>query len=232
MNTFVAQVEGKAATLLPEESFHCAKVLRMKSGEKLRLIDGTGNAFVAELVLVSDKKTTAVIIEGPLPDLNRNYSLHLAIAPTKQIDRIEWMLEKCVETGIDEVTFLSCKNSERKSINVNRLEKIALSAVKQSLQAKIPKMHDMVKLSHFLKKHFDGNKFIAHCGEGAKEDIRKMNFAGTKNIALVGPEGDFGSDEIAEAAQAGFKTISLGPNRLRTETAGLFICQAISIRSS
>src|ERR1043166_2261444 len=150
MDTFLATFSDLSAVLNAEESWHCAKVLRKKPGEKIRLIDGHGKYCTAELTSVHEKKCEAKIIAGPFEERKRNYYLHLAVTPTKQIDRIEWMVEKVVEIGVDEISFIECKNSERKKINIGRLRNISLSAVKQSLQACVPVLNEMCKFNEFL----------------------------------------------------------------------------------
>ena len=150
MNIFIASVEKKLASLTSEESWHCAKVLRKKTGDKIQLIDGIGNFYEGVLEIVSDKKCTANLTSGPILQEKRNYYLHLAIAPTKQIDRIEWMIEKAVEIGIDEISFISCKNSERTVIKIDRIIKIVESAVKQSLQAYLPKINDLTSFKEII----------------------------------------------------------------------------------
>jgi 16S rRNA (uracil1498-N3)-methyltransferase len=231
MNVFIATVQGATATLTPEESWHCAKVLRNKSGDTLRIIDGKGNSYEAVLTLVTDKKCEARITAGPFLQQTRNYNLHLAIAPTKQLDRIEWMLEKAVEIGINEVTFILCANSERKHLNVDRLRKIAESAVKQSLQSRIPIVNSLIPFSEFIARSSNSQKFIAHCSDASKEDIKTLSFANKSTIALIGPEGDFTKAEIDSALASGFRPISLGTTRLRTETAGLYVVQAAAFLS-
>jgi len=231
MNIFIANIDNKQAVLTEEESWHCAKVLRKKSGETIRIIDGKGNFYEASLDLVNDKKTTAQIVAGPFEQERHSYTLHLAIAPTKNIDRIEWMIEKAVEIGIDEISFVQCKNSERTVIKRDRIIKIVESAVKQSLQAYIPKVNELKTLREFISGASADQKFIAHCFENEKQNIKDVSFKLKSNLVLIGPEGDFTEDEVKETLQKGFQGLSLGQNRLRTETAGLYVCQAVSILS-
>lgn len=216
--------------LTPDESWHCAKVLRKKSGDPVQVIDGIGNFYEGALELVSEKQCTVKISKGPLKQTPRNYFLHLAIAPTKQIDRIEWMIEKAVEIGIDEISFIQCKNSERTVVKTDRINKIVESAVKQSLQAYLPKVNGLVNFKEILKTNCD-QQFIAHCEEAIKQPIKLIDFKLKSTLILIGPEGDFTRDEIAAAEANNFLGISLGENRLRSETAGLYVCQAASIFS-
>jgi 16S rRNA (uracil1498-N3)-methyltransferase len=231
MNIFIATVEQKLATLTSEESWHCAKVLRKKTGDKIQLIDGIGNFYEGVLEIVSDKKCTANVTSGPILQDKRNYYLHLAIAPTKQIDRIEWMIEKAVEIGIDEISFISCKNSERTVIKIDRIIKIVESAVKQSLQAYLPKINDLTSFKEIINSKEANQKLIAHCYNEEKNDLKQIEFKNKSTLVLIGPEGDFSMDEVDVALKNNFKAVSFGSNRLRTETAGLYVCQAASLLS-
>ncbi len=231
MNIFIATVIDKTALLTEEESWHCARVLRKKSGDPVRLIDGLGHFYDAILDVVSDKKTSAVVQAGPFLQAARSYQLHLAIAPTKNIDRIEWMIEKAVEIGLDELSFVQCKNSERTVIKTDRIHKIIESAVKQSLQAFLPKVNPLLPFNEFLLKTNEEQKLIAHCFDTTKLDIKHVSFQNKKTVTLIGPEGDFTEEEVSAAVSKGFDTLSLGKNRLRTETAGLYVCQAASLLS-
>lgn len=229
MNIFIANISDQNATLTPEESWHCTKVLRKKTGDRIHLIDGKGNFYEGVLELISEKKCIASITNGPTPQLKRNYSLHLAIAPTKQIDRIEWMIEKAVEIGCDEISFLFCKNSERTIIKTERVIKIVESAVKQSLQSFIPKVNELISFKEFIKTQNSDQKLIAHCYDSQKIDIKKIEFQNKSNLILIGPEGDFSKEEVELALQHNYTALSLGSNRLRSETAALYVCQAASI---
>lgn len=230
MNIFIAEIRDNKAFLTEEESWHCARVLRKRAGEQMRVIDGEGNFYSGTLELVTDKSCVVALHEGPQKQAPRDYYLHLAIAPTKQIDRIEWMLEKAVEIGVDEISFINCRNSERVVVKDARIKKIVESAVKQSLQARIPKLNGVIDLRHVLEIPAD-QKLIAHCEEGAKKDITDISFNGRQTLMLVGPEGDFAPEEIDRSLKAGFTPVSLGDTRLRTETAGLYVCQAVSLLS-
>jgi len=228
MNIFIAHINGQIAELTPEESWHCTKVLRMKSGEAIHLIDGIGNFYEGILSIVNEKKCVAAISAGPKTQNKHPYYLHLAIAPTKNIDRMEWLVEKAVEMGIDEITFVRCKNSERTVIKEDRLIKIAESAVKQSLQAYIPKINGLTNFNDVINESAD-LKFIAHCEESSKKTLKDFELKSRKSLVLIGPEGDFTSEEITLAKKEGFSEISLGANRLRTETAGLSVVSTYSI---
>lgn len=231
MNIFIATVQNKTATLTSEESWHCAKVLRKKTGDNIQLIDGLGNFYEGVLEIVSDKKCTANVVSGPILQDKRNYYLHLAIAPTKQIDRIEWMIEKAVEIGIDEISFIACKNSERTVIKFDRIQKIVESAVKQSLQAYLPKINDLKSFKEIVSSSTANQNLIAHCYDSEKENIKQLDFKNKSTLVLIGPEGDFSKEEVELALKSNFKALSIGSNRLRTETAGLYVCQAASLLS-
>lgn len=228
MNIFIATINNKTAILTPEESWHCCKVLRFKVNDSIDLIDGKGAFYKAILKTVHEKQCTADLVEGPVFQKRHEYYLHLAIAPTKQIDRIEWMIEKAVEIGIDEISFIKCKNSERVNLKIERVQKIVESAVKQSKQACIPKLNDLNDFKNALNVEAD-LKLIAHCEEGAKVNYRDLKLNRQTIYVLIGPEGDFVPAEIAEAEKHGFRAISLGDTRLRTETAGLYVVQGAAI---
>jgi len=228
MNVFIASINNDIAELTPEESWHCAKVLRFKAGDEVDLIDGKGNFFKGELYTVNEKKCIAKIRATLKPQSKRNYYLHLAIAPTKHIDRIEWLVEKAVEIGIDEITFVRCKNSERTVVKEERLLRIAESAVKQSLQAYIPKINPLVNFGEVIKTKSD-HKFLAHCGNDLKKHLKEFDLKDKSSLVLIGPEGDFTLEELQLAQANDFNLISLGDNRLRTETAGLYVCNLFAL---
>lgn len=228
MNIFIATINHTIAELTPEESWHCTKVLRFKTGDEIGLIDGKGNFYEGQLSVVNEKKCVANITFGPRIQNKHPYYLHLAIAPTKNIDRMEWLVEKAVEIGVDEITFVRSKNSERTVIKEDRLIKIAESAVKQSLQAFIPKINPLTNFADILKTKAD-NKFIAHCEKETKKHLKNFDLKNKTSLVLIGPEGDFSVEEISQAKEAGFSEISLGENRLRTETAGLYVCNVFAL---
>ncbi len=228
MNIFIATINHTIAELTEEESWHCTKVLRFKTGDEIGVIDGKGNFYEAQLSTVNEKKCLANITSGPRKQKKHPYYLHLAVAPTKNTDRMEWMVEKAVEIGVDEITFMRCKNSERTIIKVDRLIKIAESAVKQSLQAFIPKINPLTNFADILKINSD-LKFIAHCEEENQKHLKTFDLKNKKSLVLIGPEGDFSTEEITIAKQNNFSEISLGENRLRTETAGIYVCNVFAL---
>jgi len=210
--------------LSEEESKHCARVLRLEKGDNLQLIDGKGGLYNATILDAHPKRTVLQIISVTTAFNKRNHYLHIAIAPTKNIERMEWFLEKATEIGIDEISFIICQRSERKEVKIDRLNKIITSAVKQSIKAYHPVLNEAVSYSQFLAKPFDGQKFIAHCEKTDKTSLRAELKAGGNYLILIGPEGDFTPAEIDDALQGGLKAITLGDSRLRTETAGLEAC--------
>ena len=209
-------------TALPdEEAGHAVRVLRLQSGDEVELTDGQGNFYRAEITTATPKHCLVRIIETmPQAPLWSGH-LHIAMAPTKNMDRTEWFAEKATEIGLDEITFLNCRYSERKVIKTERIEKIVVSAVKQSLKARKPVINEMIDFDKFMKMEFSGDKFIAHCNEGEKTLLKDAIVPGHDSLVLIGPEGDFSNEEVEMAIQKGFKPVSLGKSRLRTETAAL-----------
>lgn len=222
---------GEHHVLREEESHHCTKVLRLKSGDELFITDGKGTMHKCEIIEIHQKRSIVKIIDSTSNYGNRNYKIHIAIAPTKSNDRYEWFLEKATEIGIDEVTPIICKNSERKVVKTARLERVVESAMKQSYKAYHPVINEQVSFDSFLKQEFEkSQKFIAHC-ETDKEKIYLGSQIEKKSTAviLIGPEGDFNDSEIKLAKEKGFIPISLGESRLRTETAGVVACDICSV---
>jgi 16S rRNA (uracil1498-N3)-methyltransferase len=210
------------------ESKHIVRVLRKKENDILHITNGFGFLFEAKITVASDKKCVAEIIsveEKPKP---WSYYLHIAIAPTKLNDRMEWFLEKATEIGIDEITPIFCSNSERRNIKLDRFEKIIQSAMKQSLKFTLPKINEPVKFTEFINQDFDGTLCIAHCEDQQKNTLKSIVNPSEKITILIGPEGDFSSTEIKKALDKKFIPISLGESRLRTETAGLVAVNLVS----
>jgi len=212
-------------TLSEEESKHCIRVLRLQADDTVTLVDGRGGLYTARITDPHPKKTVLSIVDAQQEYGKRNHYLHIAVAPTKNIERIEWFLEKATEIGIDEVSLTLCQRSERKEAKVERLDKIITSAVKQSLKAYHPVLNALQPFGKLISRPFDGQKFIAHCVPGAdKVSLASQLQLGGQCLILIGPEGDFTEKEIADALQNGFKPITLGDSRLRTETAALEAC--------
>jgi 16S rRNA (uracil1498-N3)-methyltransferase len=233
MNLFYAPDLNSTLYTLPEdESKHLVRVLRMEPGDIVHLTDGKGTLAEARIVDPSTKHCSVRIIKSVKDYNKRSFHLHIAIAPTKNIDRFEWFLEKSTEIGIDEVTPMICEHSERMRLNPERLRKVLVAAMKQSLKAFLPKLHELVDYKKFISKPFNGEKFIAYCGEEETVELQSIYRKGAKALILIGPEGDFSFDEVEEAKKAGFLPISLGKSRLRTETAGIVACHAINLLNS
>ncbi len=234
---YTPDISADAYILNEEESRHCIKVLRLGIGTVVHLIDGVGGLYKAEITGEHKKHVALKVIEATHEYQKRNHHLHIAIAPTKNIDRLEWFLEKATEMGIEEITPVICDRSERKVVKEDRLYKVVTSAVKQSLQAYHPVINPQITLSAFLaqqnksiestNKNRKGEHFkmIAHCLDNEpRKFITDVAKPGQRYTILIGPEGDFTTNEIELALQSDFKPLTLGNTRLRTETAGLAAC--------
>ena len=210
------------------ESRHIIRVLRKKEGDCIYITNGRGLLVTSMIDIASDKKCQVRVSSCEKKNNSRNYHLHLAIAPTKSNDRLEWFMEKATEIGIDEITPIFTQNSERRAVKKNRLEKIMIAAMKQSLKFHLPILNDPTPLNVFL--HFKSNSrgYIAHCREGEKRSMKALIQPSESSTILIGPEGDFSHEEIVESVNANFIPISLGKERLRTETAALVAVQNIA----
>ena len=220
MQLFFTENTENEFTISSEESKHITRVLRKKEGDTLNFTDGKGNLIVAEITTSDVRKTRVRVVEKISKEKQHNYYLHIAIAPTKNMDRFEWFLEKSTEIGIDEITPIICDRSERKIVKTERGNRILLSSMKQSLKYHYPKLNEAISFKDFIKQDFEGNKYIAHCEDSEKLDLKIVSNT-EKTLILIGPEGDFSPTEIEIALQNEFKSVSLGNSRLRTETAGL-----------
>ena len=230
MQLFFSDNINNQFTLSSEESKHIIKVLRKKEGDIIHFTDGKGNLLVSEIITSHIKKTQVRIIEKISKEKKHNYYLHIAISPTKNIDRFEWFLEKSCEIGIDEITPLICDRSERKVIKLNRCKRILLSAMKQSLKYYLPKLNEPIPFLNFINKKYKEQKFIAHCQNRTIINLKNQKIE--KNILiLIGPEGDFSQNEINKAISNKFTPISFGESRLRTETAGVLATSIINLKN-
>ena len=214
-----------ATELPPEEAMHALRVLRLKIGDEMMLMDGQGNYYRAEVTLAHTKHCMYEIKEQMPQERQWTAHLHLAVAPTKMMERIEWMVEKAVEVGVDEISFLNCQFSERRLVKIPRMEKIMVAAAKQSHKAWKTQINEVTPFDEFLKQPFTGRKYIAHCYEEIPrsylfDELRKPADSADA-LVMIGPEGDFSIDEVKKAVEAGFVSVHLGKSRLRTETAGL-----------
>lgn len=226
---YTPELSGNTYTLDETESKHCIRVLRLEKGDEITLVDGRGGLFTAEIEDPNPKRCVVKVIQEQLDFGKRIFHVHVAIAPTKNIERIEWFLEKATEIGIDRVTPLLCRYSERKEIKNERLEKVMVSAMKQSLKAYLPQLDELTKFNEFIRLPFSGQKFIAHCEEQHRELLKNTIKHGENYLILIGPEGDFSAEEIRMAIDAGFVPVSLGDSRLRTETAGVVACHTFNL---
>ena len=216
-------------TLNEEESKHCVRVLRLSKGTVVNLVDGIGGFYTAEIIDDHPKKVTLSVLNVEREFHKRNHYLHIAVAPTKNIDRLEWFLEKATELGIDEITPIITDRSERRIVKDDRLNKVITAAVKQSIKAYHPKLNEAISFDDFLKQPFEGERLIAHCIQDAeKKFISDLAVPHQKYLILIGPEGDFTPEEVGLALNKGFKPLTLGENRLRTETAALSVCFEIN----
>jgi 16S rRNA (uracil1498-N3)-methyltransferase len=221
---YTPDITSNHYTLNEEESRHCSKVLRLTVKDIVHLIDGKGGFYEAEITEAGKKHVHLNVISKQAEYGKRNHHLHIAIAPTKNIDRLEWFLEKATEIGIDEITPIICDRSERKIVKDERLEKVITSAVKQSLTAYHPQLNTAISYNEFLKQSFAGEKLIAHCMDGEKPYINQIVKPNQSYLILIGPEGDFTPAELDIALHNGYKAVTLGNTRLRTETAALAAC--------
>ena len=233
MNLFYAPDIAQTLTLPEEESQHCAKVLRMKAGERIHIIDGVGGLYEAEILESHPKRTQVTILSEQHEYGRRPFRLHLAVAPTKNIDRFEWFVEKATEIGFDELTPLCCRYSERKIIKPERIEKILVSAAKQSLKAYVPRLNPMTTFKDFINNSSSltphSSLFIAHCYDQPKQHLLHVCPSASDVVVMVGPEGDFSEEEVELALRNSFQAITLGESRLRTETAGVVACHLVTL---
>lgn len=218
---YTTRIENGFAILDEEESRHLVSVLRKKVGDPLQVTDGLGNLYEVELSEIGKKQTLAQIHSKTFIPLERKHRLHMGVAPTKNIERFEWFLEKATEIGIDEITPLLCKHSERDTIRLDRLEKILVSAMKQSLRTRLPKLNPLTRFQTFATETKAGCKCIGWCADVPLTPLQKAIAPEQTVLIAIGPEGDFSPDEIASAHKQGFHGINLGPARLRTETAAI-----------
>jgi 16S rRNA (uracil1498-N3)-methyltransferase len=213
-------------TELPEEeATHALRVLRLKAGDEMMLMDGKGNYYRAEVTLAHTHHCCYAIKDVLPQERQWKGRVHLAIAPTKMMDRIEWMVEKAVEIGVDELSFLDCQFSERRVVKLPRIEKIVISAVKQSRKAWMPQVNEIKSFDDFINTISTEHKYIAHCYDEIPRtylfDELRLSSDTCDAVVMIGPEGDFSIDEVRRAMDKGFKSVHLGTSRLRTETAGL-----------
>ncbi|MBN2638184.1 MAG: 16S rRNA (uracil(1498)-N(3))-methyltransferase [Bacteroidales bacterium] len=220
---------GSGFELDKEESGHIIRVLRMKPGDEMDFTDGKGNLFHCVLSIDNPKACKFEILSSEQGKDKRDFNLHIAVAPTKNISRYEWFLEKATEIGVDTITPFFAKHSERKIIKTDRLERVITAAMKQSLKTFHPLLEEEISFSELVKQPFDGQKFIAYIDEKVTTELSKTYQPGNNAVILIGPEGGFHPDEVELAKTYGFIPVKLGPYRLRTETAAITACHTIQL---
>jgi len=226
---FTQKIENGFAVFEEEEGRHLSTVLRKKAGDILQLTDGKGYFYEAELADAGKRQVLARILSKTAAPLLRPTRLHIGIAPTKQMERLEWFLEKATEIGVDEITPLICQRSERDSLRLDRLEKVLISAMKQSLRAWLPKLNAPMKFQDFAKKTSEAQKRLAWCSDEPLPHLKNTISDQQDMVIAIGPEGDFSPEEIRTALENGFQGVSLGKARLRTETAGLLAVTVFNV---
>ncbi|SDR00964.1 16S rRNA (uracil(1498)-N(3))-methyltransferase [Flagellimonas zhangzhouensis] len=212
----------------PDESKHIVRVLRKTEGDVLHITNGKGYLFEAEIMVPDQKRCKARII-SETKAIPKRFKLHMVVAPTKMNDRYEWFLEKATEIGVDEITPIICDHSERKVIKLDRLERVLQSAMKQSLQTVLPQINPPITATEFLNSDVEGQKFIAHCMEGEKMELKRKVIPDQDLTIMIGPEGDFSKNEVDLAKEKGYVPVSLGNTRLRTETAAIVACATVAM---
>ncbi len=225
MHRFYCPDIADTLTLGEEDSKHCVKVLRMTGGDLIEIVDGNGNLYTCRITMAHPKRCAVEVVERVEQLPHWGCRIVLGIAPTKHLDRMEWLAEKCVEMGVDRIVPLRCHNSERTVLKTDRLKKIMVSAMKQSLKATLPQLDELTPVEQLMKEPFDGVRCIAYCDEQLPREQRQTLASAYKPgcdvMVLIGPEGDFSPEEVQVACESGFAPVTLGDSRLRTETAGM-----------
>ncbi len=230
MNLFYTpQLQKPLFKLDEEESKHLIRVLRKQIGDVITTTNGKGMFYECEIIDGNAKGCLVEVKNERNGDDTRNFHIHLAVAPTKNINRFEWFLEKVTEMGVDSLTPIITFHSERRDVKPDRLEKVLVAAMKQSLKSRLPELHDAVKFNQFIQKPFDGDKFIAFIDREVTHELASLCKPNKNTLVLIGPEGDFSHEEVEAAKQQGFIPVKLGPARLRTETAGVAACHTIHV---
>ena len=231
MHRFYCPDIADTLTLGEEDSKHCVKVLRMGEGNTIEVVDGNGTLYTCRITMAHPKRCAVEVTERMQQPPHWGHRIVLGVAPTKNLDRIEWLVEKCVEMGVDRIIPLRCHNSERTVLKTERLKKIMVSAMKQSLKATLPLLDEMTPVAQVLAEPFEGTRCIAYCDEqlprGQRLTLTGVYQPGQDVMVLIGPEGDFSPEEVQAARDAGFMPVTLGESRLRTETAGMMAVAAI-----
>lgn len=223
MDLYFGNVTTEGTILLEDDEYRHLKVVRTKIGETIQVTDGNGKLFTA-VISELNKNNIVAIIENTIIETPTLPTLHLAIAPTKNIDRIEWLIEKCVEAGIFKFSFIQCRHSERKDVKTERLKRIAISALKQSRKTILPQINEIIPFNNFMKTELEKQRLICTMEADSSKHIKYILASGMNTVILIGPEGDFHEEELTLARASGFLPTSLGTERLRTETAALAAC--------
>jgi len=226
---YISDIASDIITLPEDESKHCIRVLRMSQGNEIQIVDGKGNFLHCSIVDPNPKRCTVSVSRKVEGFGKRSFHLHIAIAPTKNLDRFEWFLEKATEIGIDEITPLLCEHSERKVINHERCQRVLVAAMKQSVKAFLPVLNYVTTYNDFVKNATEQTKLIAYCGDFVNPHAKNFLQKGSSTIFLIGPEGDFSPDEVDLAKTNDFNVVGLGASRLRTETAGVLACGIVNL---
>lgn len=228
---YAPDISGNYYVFSQDESKHIVKVLRMKEGDLIHLTDGKGYLFTSEIVEADIKRCKVQVTSKDSGDDKRDFSVHIAIAPTKNIKRFEWFLEKCTEIGVDEITPLKCRYSERDNIRWDRLNRVISSAMKQSLKTYLPVLNEMTDFEDFLTSDIgdETQRYIAICDDLPKQHLKTTYSTGKDVVIIIGPEGDFSDEEKENAKESGFKPVTISSSRLRTETAGVVACHIVNL---
>lgn len=226
---YTPELMAEVHTLTKDDSRHCAKVLRLTVGDKITLSDGQGFFYPSEIIDDNPKAVTVRVLEKKAMSKGWPQNIHIGFAPTKNIGRTEWAIEKCTEMGVDTFSPFISYHSERKAIKNDRLERVITAAAKQSLKAWLPKLEELQRFEKLVKQPFDGDKFIAYIGEESKELLSGVVNSRNNVLILIGPEGDFSKEEVRLAMENGFTPVSLGTSRLRTETAIVAACHTVHV---
>lgn len=229
---YTPDISGNEYLLNEQESKHAIRVLRLGEGDEVLLIDGRGSKYQAVIAAKAGKRTLVHVTSKESVKCRSEHRLHLAIAPTKNMERLEFFLEKATEIGVDEITPLLCRYSERKVIKDDRLQRVVVAAAKQSVKAFMPKLNLLTKVADFIKQEHLGAKYIAHCYAMPKEALKDVAALAEGSTVMIGPEGDFSQEEVALATEHGFTAVELGKERLRTETAGIVACHTVNLLNS
>lgn len=230
MHTFYTpDIEGRNYTLSAEESKHAVKVLRLKEGDAVELVDGKGGYYNCRIKIAAIKACMVEVVGKIENHACRDFRLHIAMAPVKNMERMEWMMEKCTEIGMETFTPVRTERSERDAVKTERLLRVAVAALKQSHKALLPEINPMVSFEEFIENVSEEQRFIAYCGRGEKKGLFKLCRPGEDTVVLIGPEGDFSSEEVDKAVRKGFIPVSLGNSVLRTETAAVVACHTVGL---